>query len=696
MCKFSIFFCNFAFVFDIGLLILTKLMHTYTNIRLLKSVLMTVCFACLRAQTSQHTILEEVEVVSRHTFSDIIPMQTLGGKQLEKMNSLSVADAIRFFSGMQVKDYGGVGGIKTVNIRSMGSQHLGVYYDGIELGNAQNGQIDLGQFSLDNVESISLYNGQKSSLMQTASDYGNAGSVYIHTRQPDFAEGVKQHLRAKIKYGSSNLLQLSALYERKLSDRLNVSVNFGTLTSDGHYKFRYMRKNYDGSVAYDTTAVRQNGDVQALRLEGNLYGLFTNGGWNFKVYTYQSNRGIPGAIVNNVWRREERQVDSNTFLQGSCWKDIGNKYSFRVLGKYANYYTHYQNRDTTTMMVDNKYRQQEAYLSTTHCVKLAAWLSMSVAYDVRWSLLNSDVYTCPEPHRWSHLVSMAAAVSFRRFGAQASLLYNNTHDTGKKSNTGTSPVGTMNPVSRFTPALFMNYYLNKIKTLSVHAFIKNSFRMPTFNDLYYSEIGNSNLRPEKVTQYDLGVKYNKSFMRHWSIRTQADVYYNNVRDKIVAYPKGQQFRWTMLNLGRVHVTGLDVEAETAYSVRTFMTSLRLQYTYQKSIDVTNEHDSYYRNQIPYIPKHSGSAVFSMDWKSLSFNYSFIYTGERYSQRENITVNHLEPWYTSDVSLSYVLQSKKAEWRLTFEIGNLFAQDYDVILNYPMPQRTFAISADVKF
>ena len=58
-----------------------------------------------------------------------------------------MADALRFFAGVQLKDYGGVGGIKTVNIRSMGTNHVGVFYDGIQLSNAQNGQVDLGMFS---------------------------------------------------------------------------------------------------------------------------------------------------------------------------------------------------------------------------------------------------------------------------------------------------------------------------------------------------------------------------------------------------------------------------------------------------------------------------------------------------------------------------------------------------------------------
>lgn len=649
------------------------------------------------AAQDKETELGEIHVVSRQTFRDVIPSQSLGGEALERLNSLNVADALRYFSGLQVKDYGGVGGIKTVNIRSMGSQHLGVYYDGVELGNAQNGQIDLGQFSLDNVEEITLFNGQKSSLMQTASDYGNAGSVYIRTRQPRFRVGETYHLKGKVKYGISNMLNVSLLYEQKLSDWVSASLSVGGLSSDGHYEFRYRRKNYDGSVAYDTTAVRQNGDVQALRAEMNLNGVMERGAWNFKAYTYQSGRGIPGAIVNNVWCREERQTDSNTFLQGSVQKDFTRWYSARVLMKYANYYTHYENHDTTTMMVDNKYRQQEAYLSTSHAFQLLPWWSASVAYDVRWSTLTADVYNCPEPTRWSHLVSVATALNFRRFSAQGSLLYTNAKDAGKNAVSGATPVNANASFTHFTPALFFNYSLLKDKTWSVRGYVKHSFRMPTFNDLYYAEIGNSNLNPEKALQYDLGTVYDKTFESGWlrNIHLQADGYFNTVSDKIIAYPKGQQFRWTMMNLGKVHITGLDVEALARVNINKVSAGLRLQYTYQKAIDVTSDKYSFYRHQIPYIPLHSGSACVDAEYKGWSFAYSFIYTGERYSQQENIVYNKLQPWYTSDLSFAYRFKAGKTKMRATFEVNNLLSQDYDVILNYPMPKRNYAIGMDVE-
>ena len=77
--------------------------------------------------------------------------------------------------------------------------------------------------------------------------------------------------------------------------------------------------------------------------------------------------------------------------------------------------------------------------------------------------------------------------------------------------------------------------------------------------LYYTDLGNASLKPETALQYDLGFVIEaplSSPLRGKSgshrcivrrVRLQTDVYYNSVHDKIVAYPKGQQFRWTMLD-----------------------------------------------------------------------------------------------------------------------------------------------------
>ena len=632
--------------------------------------------------------IQEVVVTSRLISRETIPSQTLGGEELKKLNSLSVADALRYFSGLQLKDYGGVGGIKTVNIRSMGTNHLGIFYDGIELGNAQNGQIDLGQFSLDNVEEISLYNGQRSAIFQPASDFGNAGSVYIRTKAPRFMMGRRYNLLVRAKYGSSDTFRFSSLWEQKLSDHISSSLSTGVLTSSGRYKFRYRRVTEDNTVAYDTTAVRHNGDIWAFRVEENVRGGIADGYWNVKAYTYHSERGIPGAIVNNVWRRGERQWDHNTFGQAVFQKSFGDKFSTKALAKYAYYVTRYVNNDETQIHVDNTYRQQEMYFSTSNVYEILSKWSVSMSYDFKWNKLNANMVDFAFPHRYSNFVSLATALTLSRIQAQASLVEQVVKDHVKYGASSSSR-------STLTPAFFVNVYPFESKFLTVRAFAKKSFRMPTFNDLYYADMGNSKLNPESALQYDLGFVLNKDWKQGIvdHLRLQVDGYYNTVYDKIVAYPKGQQFRWTMLNLGKVHIKGVDAMAEVGLEpAKDWKVTARLQYTYQDARDVTDPNTSYYKDQIPYIPWHSGSAILGLSWRELDLAYSFIYSGERYSQQENILYNHLQPWYTHDMSVVYHAR----RWSARLDVNNIFSQDYDVILNYPMPKRNYMLTLEYNF
>ena len=119
----------------------------------------------------------------------------------------------------------------------------------------------------------------------------------------------------------------------------------------------------------------------------------------------------------------------------------------------------------------------------------------------------------------------------------------------------------------------------------------------------------------------------------------------------------------------------------------------MQYTYQDARDVTDPSTSYYRDQIPYIPWHSGSAILGISYRDWDLNYSFLYAGERYNQQENIVYNYMQPWYTSDLSLSYRFQVTGFKFKVLFEVNNLFSQDYDVILNYPMPKRNYGVTVE---
>ena len=633
----------------------------------------------LRLDRMQH--IDSVVVVGSFRPEKVIPAQVLDGERLQRLGAHSVADAIRYFSGVQIKDYGGIGGLKTINVRGMGTQHVGVFYDGIQLGNAQNGQIDLGRYSLDNMAAVTLYNGQKSSGVQSAKDYASASAVYLRTRTPEFRDGKRRNLKLTLKGGSFGTVNPSVLYEQRLGERISNSLNAEFLYTTGRYKFSYVKA--DG---YDTTAVRQNGDVRALRIEEGLFGRIPNGNWRVKAYFYDSERGYPGAFVREEpgkFRHEDRQWDSNFFLQGSFFKSFGDRHRLSVNAKYAYDYLHYLSDprlDVTTMYVNNHYYQQEVYLSAAHELALFKWWDLNLAADLQYNTLDADLVNFVYPSRLTALTALAATFRFGKATVQGSLLYTFVKDFARE------PGAEAGEKNVFTPTLVAQYKPFRETDFALRAFYKRIFRMPTLNDLYYTFIGNKYLKPEYTTQYNLGIAYTKEWLkaRFRRFEVSLDAYYNEVDDKIIAMPTSNQFQWTMVNLGYVKIRGADAVVSGSMCFGRFSIDCRATYTWQKAQDFTDRSSTYYGGQIPYIPWHSGSAIVGMSLGDWSLDYSFIYTGERYESSANIPENHALAWYTSDLSLSKNFRLRSSQLRATLEVNNLFNQQYEVVQCYPMP------------
>lgn len=644
----------------------------------------------------ESTPLTEVVATAKEQ-KEIISAQKLSGQELDALNSFSVADAIRYFSGVQLKDYGGVGGLKTINIRSMGTNQVGVFYNGIQLGNAQNGQVDLGKFSMDNIEEISLYNGQRSKIFQSARDFGSASSIYIQPRKPHFASNKNTNIKANLKFGSFDLINPSLLMEYKINNNISLSFNGEWINASGKYKVHYRRVLPKSKiVAYDTVAIRQNGDINAVRLEAALYGTLEKGTWNVNFYNYSSDRGVPGAVINNKWKRGERMQDINSFVQGNMKLAISDRWNTLLNIKYASDYTHFENFDYTLYPTNNKFRQKEFYIATANLFYLTDFWDVSFSYDFQYNTLDADFQRMDNydifayPRRTSHWLSLATSLDLNRLKIQASLLGTLIHETVRKYN-------APDDKHVMTPAVFASYRLLPNEDLRLNAFAKKIFRVATFNEMYYVEMISSNIKPEYATQYDLGLKYTKrprySIVKN--IDAQIDVYYNLVEDKIICTPKSPLFKWTTYNLGLVKIKGLDVSVGNMFRIGNVFLQTKLQYTYQEARNYTDPGDTFYGHQIPYIPWHSGTVIASALYKDWTLNYSFIYTGERYSQSDNIVYNHVQPWYTHDVSLVKKFRIKDMNFKATLEVNNLFDQDYEVIFNYPMPKRNYRFSLVVE-
>ena len=666
--------------------------------RFAKALLLNIFLLCSTVLSAQWTrdslpkdtvkTLSEVLIsANRQRFGlmSVTPMQSLSGERLQRLNSFSVADAIRYFSGVQLKDYGGIGGLKTVNVRSMGTQHVGVFLDGLSIGNAQNGTVDLGKFSLDNIEEIQLFNGHNATLLQPARAFFASSTLYLRTRRPQFSGNEKTHVQAGFKTGSFGLINPSILWQQKLGEKLSLAFNTEYIKAHGRYKYHYKKEG-----GYDTTAIRNNADIEGVRAEAMLVGKIKETGEAFlKAYIYNSERGLPGAIVANKFYSPQRLWDRNIFVHGSFKNSFTERYELLVNAKYANDYTRYLDPEfiMTTGVLDNRYHQQEAYVSAAQKYKIKNWWDVALATDFSYHTLDANLYRFAYPKRYAYVGAFTNQFNWKRLLVQGGVLYC-YYDEHVEYYTSSPNRRAVSPTAGISWQPFSN------SSFRLRSFYKEALRMPTFNDLYYTLIGNTLLKPEYTKQYDIGFTWsgNHSFLKNIAI--QADAYYNRVTDKIVAVPSTNLFRWMMINQGLVEIKGLETNvAITADLGDSLFLNTSLNYTYQNAVNKTPGQSSY-GYQIPYTPEHSGTLHGSLLWKAWALNYSFIYTGERYALPENIRQNYIQPWYTTDVGLIWEKRIRQYGYKIGAEVNNLFNQYFDVVINFPMPGRNYRLSLTV--
>lgn len=593
----------------------------------------------------------------------LTPSQTLRGDMLRSLSATSVADALKYFSGVQIKDYGGLGGLKTVNVRSLGSQHVGVYLDGIRITNAQNGQIDLGRYSLSNMESVSLYNANRNERLQSASEYASAATVYMQTKRPTETTYTMEY-----GCGSFGLNKLKGYFA--LKNLLFVDAEYQH--SDGDYAFRFH------SEQEDTVGTRHNSDITFYRLEaaGFYKGLSTH------VYYYNSERGLPGPVIRRLsdqWDSTDRQWDENFFIQSSykhSWEHFGLKTNL----KYSYDYLHYlQNPRTNaaTMYCNNHYTQQDIYGSVA-----AAWntryVSLTASTDLRWSDLNADVYKFAYVYRIDSKSLLSAIASYRGFEANIALLYTHISDHTR---------GAASPLSRLTPMYLASWHGGP---LTVRAFHKRIFRAPTLNDLYYTLVGNAQLRPEYTSQWDLGVDYKD---RH--LHLAVDLYTSRIEDKIVAIPMKCQFRWSMVNFGLVRSLGISTTAGYDRTWGKLVLSANANYTCQRDRDFSSPSDPEYKNTIPYSPLHSASLIVSLGYDGWSACTSWLYTGDRFALISNNKEDMLGAWQTVDLKLSKTFTISRHSLQTTIECNNLTDSKHEVVKRYPMPGRNWKLTLQLR-
>ena len=646
--------------------------------------------------SSRTHAIDEVTVTAHRLQRDVTggkPIQLMTHRELELLGLTNLADAVKKFAGASVKDYGGIGGMKTVSVRNLGAHHTAVSYDGVTISNTQAGQIDIGRYQTDNIQELSLAMGEEDDQMQSARHYVSAGVLSITTERPYYGgerRGLTPHIKASLRGGSWGLVSPSLRLTQSFSERTAVSLGGTYMRADGVYPFTL--KN--GRMR--TREKRYNSDIESWQGEANLYNtLADNSQLDVKAYWYRSERGLPGAVILYNDKSDERLWDEDFFTQAVWRKRFNQQWSLHARVKYAHSWNRYE--DTDVKYQDGKLtdvaRQNEYYASATVGWTPIDNLTFALAEDIAFNDLRSNISISdnlnnpPYPKRTTSLTALSARYVWNRLTLNASLV--GTYAT-EKVKAGKQP----DDRRRLSPSASLSYRVLANEALYVRLMYKSTFRMPTFNDLYYIRMGNTGLRPENANEYNVGITWSGQparWMKYLSVTL--DGYFNDVTDKIVAFPS--TYVWKMANFGKVYIHGIDATMATEIPFgRKVSLLLTGAYTWQKAEDHEKRSVSYGR-QLPYTPKHNGNASLLLYTPWVNVGYSLLAQGERWSSALTTQEYHLKAYAEQSVTLSHEFRLRSCRLKLQGTVHNLTDEQYEIIKYYPMPGRSWSVGATIE-
>ena len=653
--------------------------------------------ASARAQSRRDSIrgerLREVNINSnapQKVFSGPAAVQQISAQQLKQLPTLQLSDALKYMSGVVVRDYGGTGGMKTVSVRGLGTQHTGVAYDDIAITDCQTGQIDLGKLSLENVASLSLVLGLDDHIFVPARLFSYSSLLKINTINtiPEKPFG----FRIGGTVGLYGLYELQAavthkVRSKKRDDRLffwNLSAD--AMRSKGNYPYTLHYGGVNDSVSHE---IRQNAETKTVNSEFNaVWQIDRTQRLNVKLYYYGSARELPSATIFYNAVSHQKLWNQNAFGQAHYHKYFNDRWAYQANAKFNYDYTRYYDPDYLNAegFLDNRYHQHESYLSNTvlftpiqtkDSLRHVRQLQFALAQDVFYQQMRANSLEYAHPGRLTSLTSLSGILTGNRWKLNANLLLTYVNNIIAEN-------PDMQDYTHLSPALGASFDLTK--TLHLRFFYKNIFRMPTFNDLYYREVGNVNLNPEKTHQWNLGLVLKEAHLAagRVTISTTLDGYFNIVKDKIVAFPSRNLFSWTMLNYGKVFVAGAELNTFWQYRITSrYILRLNGNVTYQKAIDRTDPGSKTYNHQIPYTPLWSGSASLSLQTPWITVTYALIGCDKRYSLSQNIPANEVPGYVDQSITLSHNFNIRKSTLGLKLELLNIANKHYEIIRNYPM-------------
>ena len=156
---------RFVFLFFVGILI-----------SVISVASQTVKYDTTARQTRQVEITAERSLSSNT--SSFTPKSLILRQEIIRFGAEQVSDIAANIPGVFIKNYGGLGGLKTISLRGTTSQQTVIMLDGVALTSPANGTVDLSGLPLTLFDEIEISRGGNSILVGSGA---MAGAVNLRT-----------------------------------------------------------------------------------------------------------------------------------------------------------------------------------------------------------------------------------------------------------------------------------------------------------------------------------------------------------------------------------------------------------------------------------------------------------------------------------------------------------------------------------
>ncbi|MBL6447017.1 TonB-dependent receptor [Fulvivirga sp. 29W222] len=591
------------------------------------------------------------------------------GEKVEKISSIhrestaysSLSELLFNFSGANIRSYG-VSGLSTPSVRGTGSNHTAVFWEGVNLQSPTNGSLDLTLMPVSFVDDVSLQYGGAGSLFGSGT---LGGAIHLGT-----AVAISEGFSGKFfqQLGSFGSTYTGAnINWRHQRVRLSLRGFVNHADNDFTYYNRYTVRDEEQKNA----SIDQQGVLSEL-----YYQLTDNSDITFK-YWYQDNLvHIPDpASAGGNTKATQADEFHRVVLK---WK---NQSANRMLrGQSALVLHHLEYDDKITDVSNTQSLSWISEFEATYKLGKSTWLDAGI----------NNTYDRAE------VASYGDEIPLRN---QTGLYISSKKLIAEKLevNLGLRETLSSGDLSPIMPSLGLNYALTN--DFSLKSKVARSYRIPTFNDLYWKgagAMGNPDLEPELGWSAEIGVLSEKEFDRS---RLSLEVTgFSNTISQWIQWVEVESV-WSPVNVQKIWARGVELGLKYGYQLSDdwkLQTWSNYSLTKSTKQEVGNggsiqELDK----QVTYTPLHQAKAAVNLVHNRFAFGINQIYVGEQYITGDNRRT--LDAYVVTGVSAScQFLLSQKHSFKISGQVKNVFDKDYEARNARPMPGRNYHLSIIYQF